>query len=143
MSRRGKVALVVLGVFGAAVTLAVIGLFAFFIMRQASQPSRDEQAIEQAFYDKLPDEWSRSLKSKEEIRVYDIKVDEIGRDWAIAEVNEFDQETGEIVGTHPGLMIFRKIEDEWKPAFDRTLYEDWLWQLPESLIPYELKILLQ
>lgn len=137
MNSNGKVALTVLGVLGVSLTLALVGLVIFLVSRQSSQPASDEEAIGDSFFQNLPRDWIEALDPKEEYVYRDIQIE---GEWAILEFGEVDTTTGELQG-EPGLMILKKIDGEWVAAYDHDLFDEWLWQLPESLIPYESKVL--
>lgn len=140
MNRRGKVALGTLGVFGVAVTLAVIGLVAFLITRQSQQPANDEEVIRLTFEKDMKSRRSEIPPERpyeEEEYSYSLEQIQIEGEWAIATILTKD-ESEKLMGG-PALGIFRNIKGKWQYA-TLEIYREWLWQLPESLVPYESKI---
>lgn len=136
-----KVALVVLGVLGVAFTLAVIGLVVFLFTRPA-QPASDEEVIRQLFQTYML-ERKEKLGPNQEFEILDLKVDE-SNEWAIVEFSYKDTESEEVVPMGPGLVIMRKVENEWRlPTPGSNEKQAWLEEIPTSLVPEAAKELLR
>lgn len=137
MNRNGKVALAVLGVLGAAFTLAVIGLVVFLFTRQASQPANDEEVITALFWEMRAE---ASEIRKQVNRGYEILDIVIEDEWATLEYGGVYLDTGEPVAAGPGLMIFREVNDRWRGEDSGSpQFKEWVEEIPESLIQPETK----
>jgi hypothetical protein len=63
-------------------------------------------------------------------------------DWATIEAGPVDRYTCYFYAAGPGLRIYRKINGVWQTAKDRSEYENWIKEAPESLVSPEVKKLL-
>ena len=65
-------------------------------------------------------------------------------EWAVVEVSARYRATDKAVPTGGGVIIARRIKDEWIAAFKGTeRYVEWLKEIPDALIPAEIKLLLR
>jgi hypothetical protein len=65
-------------------------------------------------------------------------------EWAVVEVSARYRATDKAVPTGGGVIIARRIKGEWIAAFKGTeRYVEWLEEVPDALIPAEIKPLLR
>ena len=69
---------------------------------------------------------------------------DIEGEWAVVEVSARYKATDKAVPTGGGVIIARRINGEWIAAFKGTeRYVEWLEEVPDALIPAEIKPLLR
>jgi hypothetical protein len=69
---------------------------------------------------------------------------DIEGEWAVVEVSARYKATDKAVPTGGGVIIARRINDEWIATFKGTeRYVEWLEEVPDALIPAEIKPLLR
>ena len=120
----------------------VVTLVIFLFTRQV-QPASDEGSIRLIFERDVKSRRSEIPPERSFEKDYSYSLEEIRieGEWARATILTRD-ETGELI-SEPALAIFRNVEGEWQYApAGKELYNEWFWQVPESLIPYETKLLL-
>ena len=164
MSRRfvilGIVALVILALVGAGVVVfrprgvltngAFRGLDTGELPAEIADPTQTmvpptpttaaEDLILAKFQETTPD-YYLDLRNGEEFRAVDLKILE---EWALIEATVVDAETGEPTVGEGTIILFRKVNGAWTPAYRGTdRYKAWLDEIPETLVPADLKMLLR
>jgi hypothetical protein len=127
------------------ILVAVIAAGGFLIAGPIArtQPRTDDEAIRMAFseeYNRRTGDLPRDALDRN--YVYEISSMEIEGEWAVADVRVLDE--NRMLMGEPAVGLFRKVNGEWMYAAQGTeIFKDWLFGVPDSLMPYDLKILLQ
>lgn len=65
-------------------------------------------------------------------------------EWATVEATAVDIQTGEYTVGEGTIVLLRKTNGEWEAAYPGTgRYKEWLKEVPETLVPSDLKIFLE
>jgi len=116
-----------------------------FVVRQKGQttavvPGLDEEQIRRAVEQEAS---TRPLNLGRDEYLGIEQVDTEG-EWAVVEVSARYKATDKAVPTGGGVIIARRINGEWIAAFKGTeRYVEWLEEVPDALIPAEIKPLLR
>lgn len=100
----------------------------------------DEDFILASFRGTVPEHYL-NLREGEKFRAVEVTVE---GGWAVIEAAVVDADTGEPTVGEGTLVLFRKLNGTWEPAYRGTdRYRAWLDEIPETLVPADLKMLLR
>ena len=128
------------------VCIIAIGLMvvAFHVTQKvrttAIMPSSDEEQIRRV----IEHESSTQPLNLSRDEYLGIEQVDMEGEWAVVEVSARYKATNKAVPTGGGVIIARRINGEWIAAFKGTeRYDEWLEEVPDALIPAEIKPLLR
>lgn len=126
---------IILLALGAA-ALVVGALAVMYWMTQPDQPESDEAAIQEEFT-RIVRPLAEKLSADQHIGIVSWMQE---GDWAVVEFNRFYTTGGEPVPAGGSVVLFRRIDGLWHGEYkDPTRYNEWLDEMPESIMPAESK----
>jgi hypothetical protein len=146
MNRKSMVRLLVIIAALTFVCVIAIGLMlvAFHVTQKARttaiMPSSDEEQVRKVI-ERESSTQPLNLGRDEYLGIEQVDIE---GEWAVVEVSARYKATDKAVPTGGGVIIARRIKGEWIAAFKGTeRYVEWLEEVPDALIPAEIKPLLR